>query len=264
MSEERCGRWWLGEQIATGALAEVRAARPADDSPGPTPPVAIKRLHSHAARDPALAALFAAEKRLTTGLAPHPTVIAAWAEPEQTVDVDDRPYMVMRRVIGLDLRAELTRGPLPRSRWLTVVADIASALAHLHAHGWVHGDVNPANLLLDGDHAVLCDLGVARAMGEAGPVRGTAAYMAPEQVKGLAWTGAVDVFALGVVLWELASGARLFARDASFLSMAAVVETAAPPLADPPLASLAAAMLDRAAERRPTAAEVEARLAPLA
>ena len=62
--------------------------------------------------------------------------------------------------------------------------------------------------------AVLCDLGVARRLGDGGPVRGTAAYMAPEQVTGEPWTGAVDVFALGVVGWELARGARLFARPA--------------------------------------------------
>ena len=64
----------------------------------------------------------------------------------------------------------------------------------------------------DGDRTVLIDLGVARAIGEAGTVRGTHAYMAPEQVRGEAWTPATDVFALGVVLWELVAGARLFHR----------------------------------------------------
>lgn len=260
--DERCGRWILGRLIATGALAEVRAARAADDDDDGHPePVVIKRLHSHAARDPALAALFASERALTTSLPRHPAVVEAVAQGDGACD--DRPYLVTRRVDGPDLRARLSQGPLPRPAWLAIVAAIVGGVAHLHAHGWVHGDLNPSNILL-GDHgAVLCDLGVARAVGLGGPVRGTAAYMAPEQVKGEVWTGAVDVFALGVVLWELAAGARLFARPASFLSMAAIVETEAPRLADPALAALVAAALDRSPSARPSAVEVAAALAGL-
>ena len=268
-TDERCGRWILGRTIATGAFAEVRVACLAAtaDRTDAAEPVAIKRLHSHAARDPALAALFALERTLTTSLPPHPAVIAAVADDDDDGPVataaDRPPYLAVHRVDGPDLRLRLTEGPLARPAWLAVVAEIAGGVAHLHSHGWVHGDLNPSNILLGPRGAVLCDLGVARPIGDGGPVRGTAAYMAPEQVQGEAWTGAVDVFALGVVLWELAAGARLFARAASYLSMAAVVETDAPALADRALAPLAAAMLARAPAARPTAAEVAEALAAL-
>jgi serine/threonine-protein kinase len=169
----------------------------------------------------------------------------------------------MPRIDGPDLRARLAGGALERRAWLGLVADVAGALAHLHAHGWVHGDVNPSNVLLGPAGAVLCDLGVARRAGEGGPVRGTPAYMAPEQVKGAPWTPAVDVFALAVMVWELASGARLFARPASYLAMAAVVETTPPRLAVPARADVVEAALAREPSARPTAAELAAIVAAL-
>ena len=264
--DRRCGRWLLGRVIATGAWAEVRAGRPdADHADADAEPVAIKRPHLHAARDPAFAALFTAERALTAALPTHPALIAA-IDHGVEVDArtgDERPYLVMPRVDGPDLRARLGQGAIARPVWLAVVAQVAGALAHLHAHGWVHGDVNPANVLLGPAGAVLCDLGVARTALTAGPVRGTAAYMAPEQVKGEAWTAAVDVFALGVVVWELAAGARLFARSAPYLAMAAVVESDAPRLADASLAGVVAGALARQPADRPTAADVAAALAAL-
>ena len=110
----------------------------------------------------------------------------------------------------------------------------------------------------------LVDLGVARAIGEAGSVRGTHAYMAPEQVRGEAWTPATDVFALGIVLWELIAGARLFHRGPPWLSMAAVVEAPVPALRDSALDAIAQAALAKdPAQRIATAAELAARLRAL-
>jgi serine/threonine protein kinase len=250
--DARAGGWRLGRVVSAGALAEVREAT----SPGGAV-AAVKRLHPHSARDPALRALFADECRLTCALPPHPAVVPGLAAGV-TGDDDDggRPYLVMPLIAGRDLRALLEHGGLDTAEVRTVVAAAAAAAAHLHAHGWVHGDLNPANLIVVPGGAVVCDLGVARRAGEAGPVRGTAAYMAPEQVRGEPWTSAVDVFALGVILWELASGARLFHRGASFLSMGAVVEQTAPPLADPALAPIVAAALAKDAAARPSAAEL--------
>ena len=270
--DDRCGPWLLGRTIATGAVAEVRAARRADGGSdgagvGEPEPVAIKRLHPHAARDPALAALFAAERTLTSLLPPHPALIEAIDIGGDEVGErggEVRPYLAMPRLDGPDLRARLAQGALERTSWLAIIAAIAAAVAHLHGQGWVHGDLNPSNILLDFTRgAVLCDLGVARRLGDGGPVRGTAAYMAPEQVTGEPWTGAVDVFALGVVIWELASGTRLFARSAPYLSMAAIVETDAPALADRELSGLIAAALARAPSARPTAFELAVALEAL-
>ena len=255
---DRAGPWLLGRTIASGSLAEVRAARRADAPAGGDPePFAIKRLHGHTAREPAYEVLFAAERALTAALPPHAALIHAVALGDGSDG--ERPYLVMPRIDGPDLRARLNAGPIARAEWLPVARALAAALAHLHREGWVHGDVNPSNVLCGSRGAVLCDLGVARRVDEAGPVRGTPAYMAPEQVRGAPWTAAVDVFALGVVLWELVSGDRLFARPASYLAMAAVVETTPAPLADP-LGPLVGAALSREPEARPSAADVAAAL----
>ena len=114
------------------------------------------------------------------------------------------------------------------------------------------------------DRVVLIDLGVARAIGEAGAVRGTHAYMAPEQVRGQAWTRATDVFALGVVLWELLAGARLFHRGPPWLTMAAVVEADVPPLRDAALdAIVQRALIKDPAQRMQSAVELAAALRAL-
>jgi serine/threonine protein kinase len=154
---------------------------------------------------------------------------------------------------------------LPRARVLSIVTAACEAAAYLHGHGFVHGDINPGNLVVaTDDHITLIDLGVAREIGTGGVVRGTHAYMAPEQVRGDRWTSATDVFALGVVLWELASGARLFHRGPPWLSMAAVVEAPVPPLADPALDAIAqAALVKDPARRTASAAELAARLRDL-
>ncbi|HEY5951868.1 MAG TPA: protein kinase, partial [Kofleriaceae bacterium] len=105
------------------------------------------------------------------------------------------------------------------------------------------------------------DLGVARAIGEAGAVRGTHAYMAPEQIHAEPWTQATDVFALGVVLWELVAGARLFHRGPPWLTMAAVIENAAPPLGDAALDAIAQrALVKDPAQRLQSASELAALL----
>ena len=245
MPEDDVGEWRLGRVVSTGAFAEVREAA---STAGEV--AAIKRLHGHAARDRDLCALFAAECELTCALPPHPGLVRG----REARPGAERPWLLMDLAGGVDLRAATVADAR------ALVASAAEAAAHLHAHGWVHGDLVPANLIVVAARAVVCDLGIARRLGDGGPVRGTAAYMAPEQVRGEAWTGAVDVWALGVVLWELAAGARLFHRGASFLSMAAVVETEPPPLADPGLAPIVARALARDPAARPSAAELAALL----
>lgn len=245
MPEDVVGEWRLGRVVSMGAFAEVREAASTGGEVA-----AIKRLHGHAARDRDLCALFAAECELTCALPPHPGLVRG----HDALPGAERPWLRMELARGVDLRTATVADVR------TLVAAAADAAAHLHAHGWVHGDLVPANLIVVDGRAVVCDLGIARRLGDGGPVRGTAAYMAPEQVRGEPWTGAVDVFALGVVLWELATGERLFHRGASFLSMAAVVETVPPPLADPALAPIAARALARDPAARPSAAELAALL----
>jgi serine/threonine protein kinase len=260
---EAFGDWQLDSLIAVGGLGEVWRARKTGDV------LALKRLHTHLARNEEGRLQFSVEQQLTTTLPRHPNVVHA----DEIGEVDGRPFVAMELAPGEDLRRMITppvtrQAPSPgkvllaRARTLAIVTRACDAVAHLHANGWVHGDVNPGNLVVDNDdHVTLVDLGIARAIGEAGAVRGTHAYMAPEQVRGEAWTEATDVFALGVVLWELAASERLFHRGPAWLSMAAVVEQPAPALPDRALDAIVQAALAKDPTRRiATASELAARL----
>jgi serine/threonine protein kinase len=263
---EPFGDWLLESLVAVGGCGEIwRATRDDRDEPR-----AIKRLHTHLVRNEEARTQFGVEQMLATTLPQHVNVVHG----EEAGEVEGRPYVALELVPGEDLRKILipteasAQVLLPRARALAIVRAACSGAAHLHAHGWVHGDVCPSNLVIDarrdGDHIVLIDLGVARKLGEAGSVRGTAAYMAPEQVRGGAWTTATDVFALGVVLWELIAGARLFHRGPTWLSQAAAVEQPAPPLPDPAIDAIAQAALAKdPAQRIPDVATLLARLATL-
>jgi serine/threonine protein kinase len=245
------GTWQLESLIAAGGLGEVWRARRGDTIS------ALKRLHTHLARNDEGLRQFAVEQLLATTLPRHPNVVHGLEAGE----VADRPYVALELVDGPDLRQLV----LPKLRAIEIVMAMCDAATHLHSEGWVHGDICPGNIVIGKDRPVLVDLGVARGIGEAGAVRGTHAYMAPEQVKGEAWTQATDVFALGIVLWELIAGARLFHRGPAWLSMAAVVEASVPPLADATLDAIAQRALakDRG-QRTPTAEALGAELAALA
>jgi serine/threonine-protein kinase len=263
---EAFGTWQLEALIAVGGLGEIWRANRANDV------VALKRLHTHLVRHDEVRAQFTVEQRLTMGLPRHAGVVHA----VEAGEVDGRPYLALALAPGDDLRRLLAGGPaaprsdpattqrvvLPRSRVLAIARAAAEASAHLHRHGFVHGDINPSNLVVSTrDDVTLIDLGVAREIGTAGVVRGTHAYMAPEQVRGEPWTPATDVFALGVVLWELVAGARLFHRGPPWLSMAAVVEAPAPRLDDAALDAIAqAALVKDPAHRIASAGELAARL----
>jgi serine/threonine-protein kinase len=266
---EMFGTWRLDALVAVGGLGEVWRARRGDTI------AAVKRLHTHLARNDDGRAQFALEQRLATTLPRHPNVIHAI----EAGDVDARPYVALDLVEGEDLRRivapPLTRDRattvtvvVPRSRAIAIACAACDAATHLHQSGWVHGDINPSNLVIEalpeGDRTVLIDLGVARAIGEAGSVRGTHAYMAPEQVRGEAWTPATDVFALGVIVWELIAGTRLFHRGPPWLSMAAVVEADVPPLVDRALdAVVQAALVKDPSRRTASAAELAGALRAL-
>ena len=255
---EAFGSWQLDSLIAVGGLGEIWRARRGDER------CALKRLHTHLARNEEGLAQFTVEQRLATTLPHHPNVVHAL----EAGDVAGRPYVALELIEGEDLRRIVappaTRAEprprsamLPRARALGIVLAACEGAAHLHASGYVHGDVNPSNLVVEqrigSDRVVLVDLGVSRRIGEAGAVRGTHAYMAPEQVRGGAWTEATDVFALGIVLWELLAGRRLFHRGPTWLSMAAVVEDEVPALADAALDAIARAALAKdASARTPT------------
>lgn len=256
---ERFGAWQLDALIAVGGLAEIWRATDAGGTVA-----AVKRLHTHLQRNDEALEQFAVEQRLTTTLPRHPNVVHA----VDSGDVYERPFLALELAPGEDLRrivwhvsrdGEVERTQLDRARALAIAIDACDAAAHLHSFGWVHGDINPGNLVVDATSVVLIDLGVARQIGGGGSVRGTHAYMAPEQVRGEGWTPATDVFALGVVLWELVVGERLFHRGPPWLSMAAVIEAPVPAVSDPVLDSIVQAALAKDPEKRTMTAEALAR-----
>jgi serine/threonine-protein kinase len=258
---EAFGAWQLDALIAVGGLGEVWRAHRGDAT------AAIKRHHTHLARNAEAREMFSVEQRLATTLPHHPNLVHG----DEAGEVDGRPYVALELVHGDDVRRIVAppatredpkpaRVSVPRERALSIAIAACDAAAHLHTQGYVHGDINPGNLVL-AERVVLVDLGVARPLGQAGAVRGTHAYMAPEQVRGEAWTPATDVFAIGVVLWELVAGARLFHRGPPWLSMAAVVEADVPALADKALDAIARAALAKdPAARTQSAGELAAAL----
>jgi serine/threonine-protein kinase len=133
---------------------------------------------------------------------------------------EGRPYIVMEYLAGGSLADVLhATGAQPPAQALRWLEDAAAALDHAHAHGIVHRDVKPANLLLGDDGTLhVADFGVASATGAApmtiaGTVFGTAGYLAPEETEGKAATPASDRYALGVVAFELLTGERPFRRE---------------------------------------------------
>jgi serine/threonine protein kinase len=263
------GNWQLETLVAVGGLGEVWRATKSETT------AALKRLHTHLARNDEAIRQFSVEQQLATTLPRHPNVVHGL----EAGDVEGRPYVVLELIEGEDVRRIVAppatksdptpaHAVIPHSRVVQIVAAACDGVAHLHGAGYVHGDVFPGNLMVatehGGDRVVVIDLGVARSIGEAGAVRGTHAYMAPEQVRGEAWTTATDVFALGVVLWELVAGARLFHRGPPWLTMAAVVEADVPPLRDAALDAIARrALVKDPAQRLQSAIELAAALRAL-
>jgi hypothetical protein len=130
------------------------------------------------------------------------------------IDRDGCPFVVMDFVEGESLSVRVWRGPLPAAVVVDLGAVLAAALAHVHARGIVHREVKPGNVLIDeAGRPWLADCGIARFVDATrvtatGVVHGTAAYMAPEQVRGEAVGPAADVYALGLVLLEAITGRR--------------------------------------------------------
>jgi serine/threonine protein kinase len=197
MGELLDGRYELGAVIGRGGMADVHRATDVRLRRE----VAVKLFRSGAERS-------SGEARLLAALS-HPALVKIFdAAPEH-----ERPYLVMQLVEGPTLRHRLDRGgafaPQHAAR---VGARLADALACVHAHGIVHRDVKPANVLLDGaGGCFLTDFGIARALGSArltitGHCVGTAAYLAPEQLRGEEVGPPADIYALGLVLLECLTG----------------------------------------------------------
>jgi tetratricopeptide (TPR) repeat protein len=187
---------------------------------------------------------------------------------------DGAPFVAMQWVAGEELRVRLKRGVLDVEDTLVVVSRIADALAHAHAQGITHRDVKPSNILLQGGdiaRATLIDFGLARSENDeltrTGAIVGTPTHMAPEQIRNEV-SPAVDVFALGCVIYQCLSGVTPFAAKGATAVLARILfdePTSLASLAVVPvsLAELVESMLRKAPGDRPSMAEVAATLARL-
>ena len=268
------GKYRLVEPLASGGMADVwRAEVPL--AAGVVKEVALKLVRGEHEAQGEFVRMFIEEARLASRLG-HANVVQVFEFDE----VDGRYYIAMELVRGHHLgrvveraRERGVRLGLPRA--VHACVEIAKALAYAHRLseggrplGLVHRDVSPHNVLVSFEGEVkLADFGIARAMGQAGltapgTLKGKLAYMAPEQARGEAVDARADVFALGIVLWELCAGRRLFARDSDAATLGAVLgeATVSPPSAwndevPPELDHAILAALERDLARRTASAE---------
>jgi serine/threonine-protein kinase len=232
-------------EIASGGMATVEYGRLVGPH-GFSRPVAIKRLHAHFAKDPAFAAMFIDEARLSARLL-HANIIA-------TLDVIERPgeiAIVMEYVHGEALSSVLEQVSARAEQVpIKIAAALVSSVLHgLHAAhetrnerdellGVVHRDVSPQNILVgvDGVPRIL-DFGIAKAVDQLratpnGEIKGKLAYIAPEQLRGQAVDRRADVFGAAAVLWETLTGFMLFhAENSSVLVQRVLQEPIKPPSA---------------------------------
>ena len=254
------GRYRLVQRLARGGMAEVWEA--VDEIL--SRPVAVKILLPHLAADEAFVTRFRREAVAAARLS-HPHIVAVF----DTWTDDGYEGIVMELVRGTTLRAVLDdEGALPPRRVAAVGAQVADALDVAHRGGLIHRDVKPGTILLTEDGRVLVtDFGIAKAseatsdLTEVGQVVGTAKYLSPEQVEGRPLDPRSDIYALGVVLYESATGQPPFAADN--VTATALARLHAPPTAPrtlradlPPAleAIVMRAMARRPEDRYPTAA----------
>jgi serine/threonine-protein kinase len=206
------GRWHLEEQLAAGGMGAVFRAVDASGTR-----VAIKVLHPELASQTELRRRFRRESSILAAL-DHPGIVRIL---DTGTDERDRSYTVMELLDGETLQARIERGgPMSPQALAPIVAQVCDALAAVHEHGVVHGDLKPANVFLvvegDAERATLVDFGLSKVHGldrltQTGEVIGTPAYMAPELLTGDGGLdGRVDSYALGVILYEALSGTLPF------------------------------------------------------
>ncbi|MBN2414592.1 protein kinase [bacterium] len=177
--------------------------------------VALKFLPPHLSRSPEDKKRFIHEARAASAL-DHPNICTVYEISETD---DGQLYIAMACYEGESLRDRISRGPLPAEEAVEIAVQIARGLEKAHAKGIVHRDIQPANILLTEDGTVkIVDFGLAKLadrslMTKEGTTLGTAAYMSPEQTRGDAVDQRTDIWALGVILYEMLTGERPFKGD---------------------------------------------------
>jgi Tol biopolymer transport system component len=249
----RLGPYELTAPIGAGGMGEVwrgRDTRLARD-------VAVKVLPAGFPKDEQFRARFEREARTISSLN-HPHICTLFDVGEQ----DGTHFLVMELLEGETLADRLQKGPLPLEQVVRWGAQIADALERAHRQGVVHRDLKPGNVVLTRTGAKLLDFGLARSSGAAaaasgstetatevrplttaGTVLGTFQYMAPEQLEGAEADARADIFALGAVLYEMATGRPAFEGKNRASLIAAILSSEPPPISQ--VATMTPPALDR-------------------
>ncbi len=225
------GKYRLDTRLGGGGMAEVFLGSMLG-AEGFSRRVAIKRVLPGYSDNPAFAQMFVAEAQISSRLQ-HPNIVSVL---DFDRDADGRLFLVMELVDGKDLDALAASGVLPLPVVIFVISEVLRGLGHAHdlpaSHGMrgiVHRDVSPHNVLLSWEGAVkVSDFGIAKARqaSEATAsvfIKGKPAYMSPEQANGQPLDGRSDLFAVGVMLWEMLVGRRLFVGEDTRATLAAVL-----------------------------------------
>jgi len=229
-------------KLAVGGMAEIFLAR-AVSVAGAERYCVLKRILRDRARDAEFVQMFLDEARLAAQLH-HPNIASVY----DIGVLGDSYFFTMEYVHGetvrsLLLRAQGVRRSVPLACVLTIVAGAAAGLHHAHERnskdgrplGIVHRDVSPSNLMVSYEGSVkVVDFGVAKAADRgvetrAGTVKGKISYMSPEQCRGEQVDRRSDLFSLGIVMWELLTGTRLYRRASALQNMMAIVNDPPPP-----------------------------------
>ena len=230
---QQLGKYQLIRKLATGGMAEVFLAKAAGPM-GFEKTLVVKRILPHLAEDPAFVEMFLSEAKLAAQLN-HPNIVKIFDFGE----ADDAYFLAMEFIDGPNLRVLLKRASqqgvaLPPAVCARLIATACEGLAFAHDFadpgtgellGLIHRDISPDNVLVSRQGAVkVVDFGIAKAAGQShktqsGVIKGKLAYMPPEQIRAKQLDRRVDVYALGVVLYELLTGSKPFeaTTDASLM-----------------------------------------------
>jgi serine/threonine-protein kinase len=228
------GRYRIEALLGEGAMGSVYRARQLNVDR----PVALKLLRPDAAGGPEAIARFREEMRATSRIE-HPNTIRLYDSGEHA----GRLFLVMELIDGPTLRRVIDKeGPQPLSRALHIGLQIANALGAAHDRGIVHRDLKPDNIMLvdvygNGDFVKVVDFGIAKSLDQlrphltvTGTVIGTPAYMAPEQAAGEPPDLRTDLYALGIILYEMVSGVVPFQKATTVSMLMAHASEPPPPI----------------------------------